>query len=70
MKPLTLSIIKADVGSIGGHTAPSAAMLKVVEAALTKAKQQKILHDYRLWSTGDDIALFMSHARGPGRGGT
>src|SRR3990167_3404944 len=66
MKKLTLSAIKADVGSIGGHTAPSSKMLKAVEEVLAAAKKEKVLADYRVWYTGDDIALFMTHFKGAG----
>lgn len=64
MKHLTLSAIKADVGSIGGHTAPSSAMLEVAEKTLAAAKKKQTLADYRVWYTGDDIALFMTHIHG------
>ena len=36
---LTLSAIKADVGSIGGHTQPSTQMLEVSRAGLTEARE-------------------------------
>ena len=34
---LTLSVIKADVGSVGGHTKPSARMMAAVEGEVAKA---------------------------------
>ena len=41
----TLSIIKADVGSIGGHTRPSDAMLASVRAGVRGAIERGLLID-------------------------
>lgn len=62
---VTLSVIKADVGSIGGHTRPSVKMVDTVEAML-KAEVGKLLIDARVDFTGDDIKLVMSHRNGEG----
>lgn len=61
----TLSVIKADVGSIGGHTKPSETMLKVVRARMAEVIG-KLLIDGMMTYTGDDIALIMSHRHGVG----
>ena len=66
MPKVTVSVIKADVGSIGGHTKPSESMLAVVQARLSKAIQQGLVLDGLLTHTGDDIAIIMSHTRGVG----
>ncbi|MBI4157743.1 fructose 1,6-bisphosphatase [Candidatus Woesebacteria bacterium] len=63
---LTVSAIKADVGSIGGHTRPSEGMLKASEAVMKSALGKKIFFDYKITFTGDDICLLMSHSRGEG----
>ncbi|MSQ34083.1 MAG: fructose 1,6-bisphosphatase [Dehalococcoidia bacterium] len=63
---ITLSVIKADVGSIGGHTKPSEEMLNVVKRRLAEAVQGKLLVDGIVTHTGDDIALIMSHRQGAG----
>jgi fructose 1,6-bisphosphate aldolase/phosphatase len=65
MSKVTLSVIKADVGSIGGHTKPSEPMLDVVRARMSDAVG-KLLIDGTLTYTGDDIALIMSHRHGVG----
>jgi len=60
---LTLSVIKADIGSVGGHVAPSAALLASVRDFVgTRAKD--LLLDYRVTNTGDDIAILMTHTHG------
>lgn len=61
----TLSIIKADVGSIGGHVAPSAGLVHTVREHVAKGLPG-ILSDLRVGSTGDDIAILMAHERGAG----
>ncbi|MFQ5875256.1 MAG: fructose 1,6-bisphosphatase, partial [Dehalococcoidia bacterium] len=61
---LTLSVIKADVGSIGGHTKPSSKMLASVESKVRKATDKGLLLDGFVSHTGDDIAILMSHTRG------
>ena len=61
--PITISAIKADVGSIGGHTLPSPEMLTVASEML-EAQHGSLLIDYRVNYTGDDINLLMTHRRG------
>ncbi len=63
---ITLSVIKADVGSIGGHTKPSEKMLALVRARVREAIGWKFLCDGFVFHTGDDIAMVMSHVRGVG----
>jgi len=63
---ITLSVIKADVGSIGGHTKPSDEMLNAVKRRVAEAVQGKLLVDGIVTHTGDDIALIMSHRQGAG----
>mgnify|MGYP001577554561 CR=1 FL=1 len=64
MKRVTLSVIKADVGSVGGHTKPHEKMLKEVREMVAEAKFNKLLIDADVKYTGDDICLIMSHAWG------
>ncbi len=66
MSKVALSVIKADVGSIGGHTKPSERMLDEVKSRLRDAVANKLLIDGVVTYTGDDIALIMSHRRGVG----
>ena len=61
---LTLSILKADVGSIGGHTKPSREMMDSVRAEAQAAVDRGLLLDVFVCHTGDDIAILMSHTRG------
>ncbi|MBM3958348.1 MAG: fructose 1,6-bisphosphatase [SAR202 cluster bacterium] len=61
---VTLSVIKADVGSVGGHTMPSAAMVGRAKQLVADAVKKGLLLDGMVTYTGDDIALIMSHQHG------
>jgi fructose 1,6-bisphosphate aldolase/phosphatase len=60
---ITLSVIKADVGSIGGHIAPSRQLLATVKARIAE-RGQGLLLDHYISYTGDDIAIVMTHRHG------
>jgi len=60
---LTLSIIKADIGSIGGHLAPSRRLLEAVRAHIREHGAGLLIDSY-IGHTGDDIAILMTHTRG------
>ena len=64
MSKITLSVIKADVGSIGGHTKPTPEMLEAVRHELAEAMRQGTVIDGLITHTGDDIAMIMSHTKG------
>lgn len=61
---LTVSAIKADVGSIGGHTRPSERMLEVVRKELSGAAKKGTILDFDVTHCGDDICLLMIHRQG------
>ena len=60
---VTVSVIKADIGSIGGHTTPSARLLETVRAWI-HTHGRELLLDHYVGATGDDIAILMTHRRG------
>ncbi len=62
---ITLSVIKADIGSIGGHICPSEQLLERVRSHIEQAAGDLII-DHYLSFTGDDIAILMTHTHGPG----
>ena len=61
---VTLSILKADVGSIGGHTKPSQRMLDAVKSDAAEAVEKGLLIDSFVGHTGDDICIVSSHVHG------
>jgi len=60
---LTLSVIKADIGSIGGHVSPSRHLRDAV-ARYIRDNAEGLLIDHYISFTGDDIAILMTHTRG------
>lgn len=63
MAKITLSIIKADIGSIGGHIKPSQKLLQSVENYI-KEKGKGLIIDHYIGHTGDDIAILTTHKKG------
>lgn len=60
---VTVSVIKADIGAIGGHTVPSPEVLAAVKERIER-ERGKLLIDAYVYHTGDDIEILMTHARG------
>jgi len=60
---ITLSIIKADIASIGGHVCPSPQLLSTVQ---TPHIACSVHVDHFASSTGGDIAVPMTHTHGLG----
>ncbi|HZX10517.1 MAG TPA: fructose-1,6-bisphosphate aldolase/phosphatase [Acidobacteriota bacterium] len=60
---VTLSVLKADIGSIGGHITPSQAVISEVKNFI-KTQGKDILIDFYIGYTGDDIAILCSHEKG------
>lgn len=59
----TLTVIKADIGSIGGHLAPSREMMGLIQEFIKTQGASRIIDSYLSW-TGDDVAILMSHRHG------
>ncbi|MCK5023502.1 MAG: fructose 1,6-bisphosphatase [Candidatus Aenigmarchaeota archaeon] len=60
---ITVSVIKADIGSIGGHIKPSERLLDTVKKFIQEYGKDIII-DYYISYTGDDIAILMTHTHG------
>lgn len=59
----TLSVIKADIGSVGGHICPSQGLLKTVRGFVSEHGSRLLLDSYVSY-TGDDIAIVSTHECG------
>jgi len=64
MVKTTVSVIKADVGSVAGHTCPTQEMLEYARKKLSEARDSRIIKSYYVYSVGDDIGLVMTHDKG------
>ena len=62
---LTISELKEDVGSIGGHTKPSRRMMEAVELAVADAISSGLPIDGFVGPTGDDICMTTAYTQGP-----
>jgi fructose 1,6-bisphosphate aldolase/phosphatase len=61
---VTVSLIKADVGSLCGHHIVHPKQLEVAREILEKAKNEGKIVDYFVFNCGDDIELLMTHNKG------
>ena len=59
---ITVSVIKADVGGIGGHTRPSDALIDAVKETVKNSGD--LLIDHYIGYCGDDVHIVMSHTKG------
>lgn len=61
----TLSVIKADIGSIAGHIRPSKALIESVRECID-SRVGSLVSDFHVGTTGDDVAILFAHQRGEG----
>jgi len=59
---ITVSVIKADVGGVGGHTKPSDGLIEAVRNTIKNSSE--LLIDYYIGYCGDDVHIVMSHTHG------
>lgn len=59
---VTVSVIKADVGGVGGHTRPSNALLDAVRDKVKSSGD--LLIDHYIGYCGDDVHIVMTHTHG------
>ena len=59
---ITVSVIKADVGGVGGHTKPSDRLLEAIRNTVKNSAD--LLIDYYIGYCGDDTHIVMSHTHG------
>jgi len=62
---VTITAIKADIGSIGGHIKPSRRVIERVKEYISTEGGGLLIDSY-ISSTGDDIAILMTHENGVG----
>lgn len=61
---VTISLIKADVGSVAGHHVVHPKQIELARDILREAKETGLLIDYRVFHCGDDLQLLMTHDKG------
>ena len=63
-KPVTLSVIKADVGGYVGHSDSHPDLLDRACQMLDQARTDGVVTDFHVTNVGDDLDLIMTHYRG------
>ncbi|MCC6027577.1 MAG: fructose-1,6-bisphosphatase [Archaeoglobus sp.] len=61
---VTVSLIKADVGSVAGHSVVADELKTIAEEMLNKAVEDGEIIDFRVFNAGDDLELLMTHRKG------
>ncbi len=61
---VTISLIKADIGSLAGHHRVHEEQLKMAKERLEDAKRAGLIIDYYVFNCGDDLELLMTHTKG------
>ncbi|MDR3222862.1 MAG: fructose-1,6-bisphosphatase [Methanobrevibacter sp.] len=64
MTKTTISVIKADVGSISGHGVAHPELIQICKDTLKEATSNGLLEDYYVTRCGDDIDMIMTHRNG------
>jgi len=60
----TVSVIKADVGSVSGHTTVHPQQLEIARQFMENAHAKGTISDYHVTHAGDDLELIMTHTMG------
>lgn len=60
----TISLIKCDVGSLGGHHVVPEPLYNIAEKNLKKAEEEGLINSHYVFHAGDDLELLMVHNRG------
>lgn len=60
----TISVIKADVGSVAGHHVVHPEQIRSATSFLEDAKKAETIIDYYVFNCGDDLELLMTHRHG------
>lgn len=61
---VTVSLIKADIGSLCGHHIVHPKQLELAREILEGEKKKGLLIDYYVFNCGDDLELLMTHGNG------
>ncbi len=63
-KKVTISVIKADIGSLAGHHIVHPDLLATASRVLAEAKRKGLIIDFYVTGVGDDLQLIMTHTKG------
>jgi len=66
MVETTISVIKADIGSLAGHVIVPDFILELARKSMKEGVEKKIINDFYVTHAGDDLELIMTHHKGEG----
>jgi len=66
MVETTISVIKADIGSLAGHVIVPDFLMELARKEMKEAVEKKIINDFCVSNAGDDLELIMTHNKGEG----
>jgi fructose 1,6-bisphosphate aldolase/phosphatase len=64
MVETTISVIKADIGSLAGHVIVPDFILEFARKEMKEAAKKKLINDFYVTHAGDDLELIMTHFKG------
>jgi len=64
MTETTISVIKADIGSLAGHVIVPDFLMELARRRLKEGVEKKIINDFFVANAGDDLELIMTHTKG------
>jgi fructose 1,6-bisphosphate aldolase/phosphatase len=64
MVKTTVSLIKADIGSIPGHVTVPEPLLNIAKKKMGEAQSTGLINSYYVFHAGDDLELLMTHYKG------
>lgn len=64
MTKTTISLIKCDVGSLGGHHVVPEPLFEIAEENMEEAEKDGVINSHYVFHVGDDLQLLMVHEKG------
>ncbi len=66
MVETTISVIKADIGSLAGHMIVPDFIMEFARKEMKKGVESGVINDFHVTNAGDDLELIMTHHKGEG----
>lgn len=64
MVKTTVSLIKADIGSVAGHSVVAKPLMDIANKLMKKAQNSGLINSFFVFNAGDDLELLMTHFKG------
>jgi len=64
MVKTTVSLIKADIGSVAGHSVVAKPLFEIANRKMEEAQKSGVIDSFYVFNAGDDLELLMTHGKG------